>query len=127
MIGWSCLWLVVVVIPALIVGRATAMGEVLCNDAVSQLLPCGDFLENKAAAPSADCCGAVQSLDKIAKASPEYRKILCACFRDAADSSPINVAKAQQLPKLCNVTDSVKIGPNVNFDKSFQAEYKMVS
>lgn len=107
----------VALILAMIVGKTTAMGEVICNDAVAQLLPCGDFLKNKSAAPSADCCGAVQSLDKVAKLSPDYRKILCECFKNIANSFPINLVKAKQLPKICHASDNVKFDPDVNCDK----------
>ncbi|KAL0328743.1 UNVERIFIED_CONTAM: hypothetical protein Scaly_2306900 [Sesamum calycinum] len=104
----------VAVVMALVVVRATASEEVKCYDAVMQLLPCGAFLKNTTARPRAACCGAVRSLDKLAKSSPESRKMLCECFKDTASSFPVNLVRAAKLPKLCNVTSSIRLDPNLH-------------
>ncbi|KAL0407225.1 UNVERIFIED_CONTAM: hypothetical protein Slati_4036400 [Sesamum latifolium] len=109
--------LAVAVVLALVVGRATARAEAKCDDAVAQLLPCSAFLKSTAGRPSAGCCGAVRSLDKLAKSSPESRKMLCECFRDTASSFPVNLVRAAKLPKLCNVTSSIRLDPNLHCDK----------
>ncbi|PIN04813.1 hypothetical protein CDL12_22648 [Handroanthus impetiginosus] len=116
MMNWSFNWPAAVVILTLVIGRASATAEILCDDAVSRLLPCGNFLKSIAPVPSAACCSAVKSLDKIAVESPENRKVLCECFKDAANSFPINLVKARQLRKLCNAT-GVEIGPDINCNR----------
>ncbi|KAL0321096.1 UNVERIFIED_CONTAM: hypothetical protein Sradi_5371100 [Sesamum radiatum] len=109
--------LAVAVVLALVVGGATARAEVKCDDAISQLLPCSAFLKRTAAKPSAACCGAVRSLDKLAKSSPESHKMLCECFKDTASSFPVNLVRAAKLPKLCNVTTSMRLDPNLHCNK----------
>lgn len=111
---WCFRWLAAAaVILALIVGRAAADAEVLCVDAYSQLLPCGDFLRDKAAAPNADCCAGVTYLDKNAKESPDIRRILCECTKEN-DDLPFKTPKGHQLLKLCKASDKLYFGPNVN-------------
>ncbi|KAL0290045.1 UNVERIFIED_CONTAM: hypothetical protein Sangu_2590700 [Sesamum angustifolium] len=112
--GWSR-WLVAMVFLAMVVGRGTA--EIQCTDAVTQLLPCEAFLLGGGTTPSAGCCAAVQSLDKIATASQDDRKAICQCFKDTARSFPVNQGNAQQLPQLCHVNVNVDIGPNVDCDR----------
>ncbi|KAG8385773.1 hypothetical protein BUALT_Bualt03G0080100 [Buddleja alternifolia] len=75
-------WFVAVVIMAVVVGGATA--AIQCNDAVTQVLPCEAFLMSGDSAPSAACCSAAQSLDKIATASQGDRRAICECFKETA-------------------------------------------
>lgn len=108
--GWSSMrWFLAAAVLAMTVGGAAAID---CEDAVAQLLPCSDFLKNKTGTPSTVCCAAAQSLDKAAKASEDYRKMLCQCLKDIAISFPINVVKTKQLPKICRVSNNVKFDPN---------------
>ncbi|KAK4421377.1 hypothetical protein Salat_2088200 [Sesamum alatum] len=109
--------LAVAVVLALVVGRATAGAEVTCDDAVAQLLPCSAFLKSTAARPSAACCGAVRSLDKLAKSSPASRKMLCECFKETASSFPVNLVRAAKLPKLCRVTNSIRLDPSLHCNR----------
>ncbi|XP_011087046.1 non-specific lipid-transfer protein-like [Sesamum indicum] len=109
--------LAVAVVLALVVGRATAGTEVKCDDAVAQLQPCGAFLKSTAARPNAAPPVAVRSLDKLAKSSPRSRKILCECFKETASSFPVNLVRAAKLPKLCNVTSSIRLDPNLHCNK----------
>ncbi|KAI3456493.1 hypothetical protein Pfo_013156, partial [Paulownia fortunei] len=122
MMGGCFKWLVAVMFMALVVGQATA--EIPCNDAVSQVLPCEAYLLSGDTTPSAACCSAVQSLDKIAAASVGDRKAICECFKETAKSFPINLGKAQQLPRLCHVTIGVTVDPNVNCDRVY---YKKIN
>ncbi|XP_073148811.1 non-specific lipid-transfer protein-like [Henckelia pumila] len=98
------------------VGRLTT-AEIQCNDALAHMVPCEMFLLSGDASPSSACCDAVQSLDKIATESPVDRRAICRCFKDTARSFPVDLAKAQQLPKLCKVAERVAIDPNVDCNR----------
>ncbi|KAL8469044.1 hypothetical protein ACS0TY_032034 [Phlomoides rotata] len=111
--GGSFRWLAAVVLISLLVGGATA--EIQCSDAASKLLPCQSFLLSGATAPSGACCTAVQSLET--SATPADRKAICQCFKGLAKSLPINIAKAQQIPKFCHVNIGVAIDPNIDCNR----------
>ncbi|XP_075481326.1 non-specific lipid-transfer protein-like [Primulina tabacum] len=104
-----------VALISVMVGRLTA--EIQCNDVVARVVPCETFLLSGDARPSAACCRAVRSLDKIATKSHADRKAICRCFKDTARSFPVNLAKAQQLLKLCKVAERVAIDPNVDCNR----------
>ncbi|KAL3820774.1 hypothetical protein ACJIZ3_006679 [Penstemon smallii] len=100
-------WLAVAMLLALVVNnnyhRATA--EIQCGEAVTEVLPCESYLLSGAPTPSVSCCSGLQSLDKSATASQE-----------TARSFPINMAKIQELPKLCNITLNFPIKPDIDCD-----------
>ncbi|KZV23254.1 non-specific lipid-transfer protein-like [Dorcoceras hygrometricum] len=115
--GRSRLWWLasVVALTSVMFGRLTAV--IQCNDAVAKMVPCETFLLSGDAAPSAACCSAVQSLDKIATTSPPDRKAICRCFKDTLSSFPVNFAKVQLLLKLCKVAERVEVDPNVDCNR----------
>ncbi|KAL3627441.1 hypothetical protein CASFOL_028804 [Castilleja foliolosa] len=114
MAGFFIRFLAAVVLMGLLMGP-WAKAEIQCSDALSKVLPCEAYLLSGAVGPSAECCSAVQSLSKMATASDGDRKALCQCFKQIANSMPVNLAKAQQLPDLCHVSiGGVKIDPNVD-------------
>ncbi|KAL0442969.1 UNVERIFIED_CONTAM: hypothetical protein Slati_2019600 [Sesamum latifolium] len=74
----------------MVMSRGTA--EIQCTDAVTQLLPCEAFLLGGGTTPSAGCCAAVQSLDKIATASQGDRKAYASVSRTLPGLSPLTKA-----------------------------------
>ncbi|KAL1560064.1 non-specific lipid-transfer protein 3-like [Salvia divinorum] len=108
-------WAFALVIMALVVGRATA--AIGCGDAVSKVLPCQSFMLSGAAAPSPSCCSAVQSPEKMERASTDDRQAICKCFKGLYRLFPVNIDKAKLVPQLCNVTISIAVTPNIDCDR----------
>ncbi|XP_057764951.1 non-specific lipid-transfer protein 1-like [Salvia miltiorrhiza] len=109
-------WVVLVVMAlALLVGRA--MAAIRCGEAVSKVLPCQGFLVSGVTAPSAACCGAVQSLEKMERASSGDRQAICKCFKGLYRAFPVNITKAQLIPQLCNVTIAIAVTPDIDCDR----------
>ncbi|KAG6419012.1 hypothetical protein SASPL_121220 [Salvia splendens] len=111
----SLRWVFAAVIMALVVWRATA--AIRCGDAVSKVLPCQSFMLSGEEAPSATCCSAVQSLEKLERESSDDRQAICKCFKGLYRLFPVNITKAQLIPQLCNVTISIAVTPNIDCDR----------
>ncbi|KAK3036961.1 hypothetical protein RJ639_030926 [Escallonia herrerae] len=110
------LWVVTLLVLALI--TASPSNAVMqCNDAMQRILACQTFVMGGATRPSAQCCAGAQYLDSIAAASQPDRQAICECFKSAAQSLPVNVGKARELPELCNLDSGITIDPNVDCSK----------
>ncbi|XP_071713890.1 non-specific lipid-transfer protein 1-like [Rutidosis leptorrhynchoides] len=88
-----------------------------CEDAITHMLPCEAFVMGFGQI-SVPCCQSVQSLIQFANTSPQERTSACQCLKQAAGILGINVARVQQIPKLCHIdVDMSLIDPNIDCNK----------
>ncbi|KAK2992220.1 hypothetical protein RJ640_005707 [Escallonia rubra] len=107
------LWVVTLVVLALITTSPTN-AVIQCNDAIGRIIECRPFVTGEATTPSAECCAGAKDLDKIAAASQPDRQAICECFKSAAQSLPVNIAKARELPDLCDLNSGITIDPDID-------------
>ncbi|KAJ7967757.1 Non-specific lipid-transfer protein [Quillaja saponaria] len=105
MMGWFALacWLLLLVISA-----------ITCKEAIRSLAPCVPFLEGSGPEqPTVSCSTGAQDLFKKAT-TPETRRALCDCLKNAAAQLLIKQERAKLLPQLCKINLPVPIDPNIN-------------
>ncbi|WOH11730.1 hypothetical protein DCAR_0831221 [Daucus carota subsp. sativus] len=72
------------------------------TDFYEHMVPCAAFLSGAAKLPAAQWCVQSRMLGEKAKASPEYSKTLCECFKSLAGALGA-AAKLYALPHLCRM------------------------
>ncbi|KAI7748709.1 hypothetical protein M8C21_029967 [Ambrosia artemisiifolia] len=84
-----------------------------CNDVLSKLSPCINYLENGGSVPAA-CCKGVKGLNAAAKSTAD-KKTACGCMKNAYQSlSDIKSDNAEGLPRKCGVNIPYKISMNTD-------------
>ncbi|KAG7963070.1 hypothetical protein I3843_09G099600 [Carya illinoinensis] len=85
-----------------------------CPEALMILLPCKPFVEGAGSdSPGLLCCLGVQKLTQEAS-TPETRRAVCQCVKNAAQEFHIDLGKAKQIPQLCHINDPIPIDPEVD-------------
>lgn len=80
------------------------------------LLPCLPYL-TVGGTPAGACCNAVRGIKQFT-ATPEDRRAVCECLKQAATRyQAIRQDVAAQLPKLCNVDFNVSISRDIDCTK----------
>lgn len=98
-------------------GGSLLVDAIPCQDAIARMLPCQGFLIGIGDI-SVACCQSAQSLSQIANTNPQDRTSICQSLKQAANVIGINVARAQQIPQLCQIDlASGLIDPNVDCNK----------
>lgn len=94
--------------------NASRINDISCDEATPLLVPCVPFLQaTDGQKPSESCCSAASTIVQRAT-STQNRRDLCKCFKQAASSIKINPDQLKQLPKLCNISISFSLDPNVD-------------
>ncbi|CAH9075871.1 unnamed protein product [Cuscuta europaea] len=106
-------------LPLLVTVAAEAQ-QLTCNDVVSSLSPCLNFVmggNTAAALPPAGCCGGIKSLFAAAQTTPD-RRTVCTCLKTVASSATTaQIGRAASLPSACGVTIPYKISPQLDCSK----------
>ncbi|KAB1221793.1 Non-specific lipid-transfer protein [Morella rubra] len=88
-----------------------------CTAAVRYLVPCTPFLVGFGPeAPSASCCAGAQDVFKQAD-TPEARRDLCKCLKNAITGIGAIPERAKQLPEFCKIDVPVPIDENADCSK----------
>ncbi|XP_021294985.1 non-specific lipid-transfer protein 1-like [Herrania umbratica] len=106
-------WYLGVVGLVVLVSTASSVHGMTCQQALTELSPCGPFLRDMAPSPAAPCCTAVSDVNAAASTT-QARRDLCECFEKNASAYGVKPEKAKLLPGLCGVTVPVPIDPTVN-------------
>ncbi|XP_052207892.1 non-specific lipid-transfer protein 2-like [Diospyros lotus] len=109
----------VVVAWSVITTNLASVSVAECEAAIGLLQPCGEFLVGMGSStPTPDCCAGGKALDKvIAATSPAEKKALCECLKKAALVLQINRDRANQFPKLCQLTAKFTLSPDNDCNK----------
>lgn len=87
-----------------------------CSESIVSLVPCLPFLQGYGLETlSQYCCGEINHLFQKAN-TPEIRRNLCQCLKNASKRFEIKSDQAKQLPQLCNIYISFSIDPDPNID-----------
>lgn len=98
-----------------VIGGRVAEAAVTCNQVVSNLYPCVEFV-NSGRGPSSTCCTGVKNLNGLAQSTYD-RQAVCRCLKSLINGvsyNAQNVANAAALPSKCGVRLPYAINPNVN-------------
>ncbi|XP_031254953.1 non-specific lipid-transfer protein-like protein At2g13820 [Pistacia vera] len=92
----------VLVLAAMFWGGVMAQSNSNCNDVLTSMAPCLNFLTGNSSTPSNSCCS---QLGAVAKSSPDC---LCAALNGSVPSMGININRtiALSLPDACQVQTS---------------------
>ncbi|KAB2624787.1 non-specific lipid-transfer protein 2-like [Pyrus ussuriensis x Pyrus communis] len=112
-----------VVIAAVVVVLATLVlvepghATVTCQQAVSSVSPCLQYLTSGSGTPPVACCSGVSGLRQLTQTT-EDRRTACQCLMDAANQNQdIKEAAAAGLPTACRVQINVPISRSVDCNK----------
>ncbi|CAK9319802.1 unnamed protein product [Citrullus colocynthis] len=100
---------------AVIGGGVTTEAAVTCNQVVSSLIPCIQYVTG-GGAPSSTCCYGVKQLNTMAQTTKD-RQAVCQCLKlvvRGVKYNAQNVANAAALPAKCGVELPYAINPNVD-------------
>ncbi|XP_038883886.1 non-specific lipid-transfer protein 1-like [Benincasa hispida] len=115
LIGNVKLGLIITFLCTVIGGRVMTEAVVTCNQVISNLNPCVQFVTG-GGAPSGNCCSGVRQLFALAQTTPD-RQAVCRCLKSVVNGvrySGKNVANAAALPSKCGVQLPYAIDPNVD-------------
>ncbi|CAH9145948.1 unnamed protein product [Cuscuta epithymum] len=97
-----------------------AEAQLTCNDVVTSLSPCLNFVtggSTGAALPPAGCCAGIKSLFAAAQTTPD-RRTVCTCLKTVSSSATTaQIGRAASLPTACGVAIPYKISPQVDCSK----------
>ncbi|GFP98964.1 non-specific lipid-transfer protein cw18 [Phtheirospermum japonicum] len=80
-------------------------------------MPCQPFLLGMCNSVTVPCCQGAESLSQLVSSHWDVLKTTCQCIKQAAAAMGVDVARAKQIPQLCNISVPVPIDPNVNCDR----------
>ncbi|GAA0166059.1 hypothetical protein LIER_21541 [Lithospermum erythrorhizon] len=89
-----------------------------CNDMISKVTPCYDFLQRKIPEPSSACCTSIASFADLIKASKVDQKAACECLKEAADKYHVDLIKVIDLTQECHLIPSFLGDTGTNIDCS---------
>ncbi|CAL5411853.1 unnamed protein product [Camellia sinensis] len=102
MMGESvCVLGLVMVVLAAIASSMTINAAITCQEAITKMLPCQQYLVGNSGI-TVPCCQGVQALNQMV-ASITDRQTVCRCFKQVGPSLGVKVDKAKQLPSLCEI------------------------
>ncbi|GMP73340.1 hypothetical protein CsSME_00031119 [Camellia sinensis var. sinensis] len=102
MMGESvCVLGLVMVVLAVIASSMTVNAAITCQEAITKMLPCQQYLVGNSGI-TVPCCQGVQALNQMATSITD-RQTVCRCFKQVGPSLGVKVDKAKQLPSLCKI------------------------
>ncbi|KAG6433696.1 hypothetical protein SASPL_105311 [Salvia splendens] len=83
-----------------------------CQQVLTQLQPCRNYLKSGGSVP-ANCCKGVVTLNKAATTAAKKQQF-CKCLQSEAKSLGVNTKYAQSLPQKCKVNIGYPISYSFN-------------
>ncbi|KAL3627440.1 hypothetical protein CASFOL_028803 [Castilleja foliolosa] len=108
--------ILIVGLLVLAVGPMSRVSAISCIDTITMLMPCQPFLMGNGNDVTVPCCQGAESLSQLVSSNRNELKDTCQCIKQAAAAMGVDVARAKQIPQLCNISVPVPIDPNVNCD-----------
>ncbi|THG04923.1 hypothetical protein TEA_012145 [Camellia sinensis var. sinensis] len=96
-----CVLGLVMVVLAVIASSMTVNAAITCQEAITKMLPCQQYLVGNSGI-TVPCCQGVQALNQMATSITD-RQTVCRCFKQVGPSLGVKVDKAKQLPSLCKI------------------------